>query len=84
MTALDLNSSQQLLNDEKMTTFIRYRTPYLINNHDPLFIYLFIYFALGNDVSFHCVIGLPTLLYLSALIGLVKEPFVLNLIVPFL
>ena len=49
-----------------------------------LFIYIYTYFALGNDVSFHCVIGLPTLLYLGALIGLVKEPFVLNLIVPFL
>ena len=54
MTALDLDSSQQLLDYGKMSVDIRYRSLYLINNRVPLFIY----FALGNYVSLRCVIGL--------------------------
>ena len=50
------------------TSVIRYKTPYLTNKRDPLFIYL----ALGNDASFRCVLGLPTLLAVGGLIDLVK------------
>ena len=53
LVALNLDSSQQSISHRKMTAVIRYRTPYLINKRYPLFIY----FALGNDVSFRCVLG---------------------------
>ena len=60
---------------------IRYRTSYLINKRDPLIIY----FALGNDVSLRCIIGLPTLLILGVLADFVNGDFlVLTLIVSFL
>ena len=68
LAALNLVSSDQLLDHGKMTSVIRYKTPYLTNKRDPLFIYL----ALGNDVSFRCVLGLPTLLAVGGLIDLVK------------
>ena len=55
-----------------MTAVIRYRTPYFIHKRDPLFIY----FALGNDVSLRCVLGLSTLLALGGLINLVKGEFI--------
>ena len=38
MAALDLNTTKQPLDNGKMTALIRYRTPYLVNNIDPLFI----------------------------------------------
>ena len=44
-----------------MTAVIRYKTPYLVNKRDPLFIY----FTLGNDVPLRCGLGLPTLLTLG-------------------
>ena len=72
MAALDRDSSQQPLDHGEMTVVFRYRAPYLINNCDPLFIY----FALGNDVSLRCIIGLPTLLSPGDLIDLVKRIFV--------
>ena len=60
-----------------MTAVIKYKTPYLLKSATPyLFIYLFIYFVLGNDVSLRCVLGLPTLLVLGGLINLVKEEFI--------
>ena len=55
-----------------MTAIIWYQTPYLISNRD----ILFISFALGNDVSIHCVVGFPTLLALGGLIDLGKGTFV--------
>ena len=54
-----------------MTAIIRYKTPYFLNKRDPLFIS----FALENDVSLCCVLGLPTLLALGGLINLVKGEF---------
>ena len=53
LVALDLDSIQQSTSHRKMTVVIRYRTPYLINKWYPSFIY----FALGNDISFRCVLG---------------------------
>ena len=38
MAALDLNTTKQPLDNGKMTALIRYRTSYLVNNIDPLFI----------------------------------------------
>ena len=58
MAALGLDTKKQPLDHGKMTIVIRYRTPYLVNNQDSLFFS----FALGNDVSFRCVVRLPTLL----------------------
>ena len=55
-----------------MTAVIRYKTPYFINKRDPLFIS----FALGNDVSLRCVLGLPTLLALGGFINLVKGEYI--------
>ena len=72
LAALDLDSSHQSLDHGKMTAIIRYRTPFFINKRDPLFVY----FALGNDVSLQCVLGLPTLLVLGGLINVVKGEFI--------
>ena len=72
MVVLDLDTTKQPLDHGKMTAVIHYRTPYLVNNQ----YHLFVYFALGNDVSLRCVIGLPTLLPLGSLIDLVNSTFV--------
>ena len=72
LAALYLDSSHQPLDHGKMTAVIRYRTPYFINNRDSLFIC----FALGNDISLRCVLGLPNLLVLGGLINLVKGEFI--------
>ena len=71
LAALDLDSSQQPLDHGNITAVIRYRTPYLINKRDPLFIY----FALGNDVSLRCVLGLSTLLALGGVVNLKTMAF---------
>ena len=71
MTVLDLDTTKQPLDHGKMTAVIRYRTPYLVNNQDSLFVS----FALGDDISLRCVVGLPTLLALGGLIDLVKGIF---------
>ena len=49
-----------------MTAVIRYHTPYLVNNKDPLILS----FALGSDMALRSVLGLPTLLSMSATIDL--------------
>ena len=72
LAALDLDSSRQLLDHGKMTAVIRYKTPYFFNKSEPFFIS----FALDNDVSLWCVLGLPTLLALGELINLVKGEFI--------
>ena len=72
LAALDLYSIHQPLDHGKMTAIIWYKTPYLINKRDPLFIS----FALGNDVSLRCVLGLLTLLALGKIINSVKEKFI--------
>ena len=72
LAALDLDTSQQPVEHGHMTAVIRYRTPYLVNKRDPLFIS----FALGNDVSLRCVLGLPTLLAIGGSINLVKGEIV--------
>ena len=71
LAALDLDTSQQSVEHGHMAAVIRYRTPYLVNKRDPLFIY----FSLENDVSLRCVLGLPTLLTIGGLINLVKGEF---------
>ena len=68
LATLNLDSTHQPLDHEKMTAVIRYMTRYLVNKRDPLFIY----FVLGNDVSLRYLLGLPTLLALGGLINLVK------------
>ena len=49
-----------------MIAVIRYHTPYLVNNMDPLVLSL----ALGNDISLLSVLGMPTLLSMGATIDL--------------
>ena len=71
IATLDPDWNKQPLDRGKMTAFIRYRTPYLDNNRNPLFIF----FALSNNVSLRCVIWLPTQLSQSGLIDLVKGTF---------
>ena len=51
LATLDLNSSHQPLDHGSMIAVIRYRTPYFIKKRDPLFIY----FAIGNNISLRCV-----------------------------
>ena len=77
LAALDLDMSQQPVEHGHMTAVIRYRTPYLVNKRDPLFIS----FALGNDVSLRCVLGLPTLLVIGGSINLVKGEIVCSEII---
>ena len=71
LAALDLDTSQKPVEHGHMTAVIRYRTPYLVNTQNPLFIS----FALGNDVSLRCVLDLPTLLAIGGSINLVKGEF---------
>ena len=66
--ALDLDTNQQPVEHGNMTAVIRYHTPYLVNKRDPLSLS----FALGNDVSLRCVLGLPTLFAIEGSINLVK------------
>ena len=54
-----------------MTVVIKYKTPYFLNKRD----IFFISFALANDVSLRCVLGLPTLLALGGIINLVEGKF---------
>ena len=61
LAALDLDSSHQPLDHGKMTAVIRYKTPYLINKCDPLFIS----FALENDVFLRCFFGIVNLVSLG-------------------
>ena len=57
MYVLDLDTNKQPLDHGKLTAVILYDTSYLVNNRG----ILFISFALGNDISIRCVIGLPIL-----------------------
>ena len=68
LVALDLDSSLQPFDNGKITVIILYKTPYLINKCDPLFVYS----TLVNDVSFCCVLGLSMLLAFGGQINLVK------------
>ena len=69
IAALDLDTVQRFTNYDKMTTIIRYRTPYIIKKQDPLLIS----FTLSNDISLRYVLDLLTLFVLSGCIDLVKE-----------
>ena len=54
--AWNLKDTNQDVDHGKMTTIIRYKTPYVVNSKD-LFI---ISYALGNDISLRCIFGLST------------------------
>ena len=66
LAAIDLSGVPTDDDHGQMTAVIRYKTPYTVNGKDPFILS----FALGNDVSLHCVFGLPTLLAMGASIGL--------------
>ena len=57
LVALDLKGTSQHVDHGSMTTFIRYKIPYLINNTDPLILS----FSLDTDVALHSVLGIPCL-----------------------
>ena len=63
-----LNLSGVPTNDDhgQIIAVIRYRTPYIVNGKGPFILS----FALGNDVSLRCVLGVHTLLAVGASIGL--------------
>ena len=66
LAVLDLNLGQLPNNHVQMTAIIRYHTPYLVDNKDPLVLS----FALGHDMSLRSVLGLSTLLSLGVTIDL--------------
>ena len=81
LVALDLKGTSQPVDHGSMTAIIRYKTPYLIHNTDPLFLY----FALGTDVALCNVLGIPCLLAISAVVDLVNDQLnckELNSVVP--
>ena len=59
---LDLKDANQDVNHGKMTAAIRYKTPYIVKGRGPFILS----FALGDDISLRCVLGLPTLLSIMA------------------
>ena len=66
--ALDLKGTSQPVDHGSMTAVIRYKTPYLIHNSDPLILS----FALGTDVALRSVLGIPCLLAMGAVVDLVN------------
>ena len=57
LAALDLEPSHLSSTHGQITAVIRYHTPYLVNNKDPLILS----FALGTYIALRSVLGLPTL-----------------------
>ena len=68
LAALDLKGTSQPIDHGSMTAVIRYKTPYLIHNSDPLILS----FALGTDVALRSVLGIPCLLAMGAVVDLVN------------
>ena len=66
LAALDLSGVSTTDDHCQMTAVIRYKTPYIVTRKGPFILS----FALGNDVSLRCVLGLPTLLAMGTSIGL--------------
>ena len=66
LAVLDLDLCHLPKNDGQIIVVIRYHTPYLVNNKDPLILS----FSLGHYMSLCNVLGLPTLLSMSATIVL--------------
>ena len=66
--ALYLKGTRQTVNHDSMTTVIRYRTLYLINNTSRLIFS----FTLGKNVAFHSVLGIPCLLAIRTVVDLGK------------
>ena len=66
LVALDLSGVPTNDDHGQMTAVIWYKTPYIVNGKGAFILS----FALGNDVSIRCVLGLPILLAICASIGL--------------
>ena len=71
LATLDLNDVATDVNHGQMTVNIHYKTPYTVTGKG----FFVLFCALGNDVSLHSVLSLPTLLAMSAVIDLVKGLF---------
>ena len=68
LTAFDLKETNHPDDHGSMAAVIRYKTPYLINNTDPLILS----FASGTDVALRSVLGIPCLLAMGVVVALVK------------
>ena len=69
LAALDIDSIHFPSNHGQMIAVIRYHTPYLVNNKDPLILS----FVLGTDMPLRSVLGLSTLLSMSTTIDLSRD-----------
>ena len=68
LTVLDLNDVDTNKNHGQMSAVIRYKTRYIVAGKGPFILS----FVLGNDINLRSVVGLPTLLVMSAEINFVK------------
>ena len=62
LRSLDLKDMNQDINYDKMTAVVRYQKPYIVKGRGPFILS----FALGDDISLRCVLGLHTLLSIGA------------------
>ena len=72
LAALDLKGTNPPIDHGNMTAVIRYKTPYLVNNTDPLFLS----FALGTDAALRSVFSISCLLAMGAVVDLVQGKLV--------
>ena len=68
LAVVDLSGVPTTDDHGHMTVVIRYKTPYIVTGKGPFILS----FALRNDISLRCVLGVPTLLARGAYIGLVS------------
>ena len=69
LVALDIDITRQFVNNGKIIIVIRYLSLYLSHKQDPFLIY----FALGDNASLRCVIGIPKFLTLDRNCDIVKD-----------
>lgn len=69
LAVLDLYDTHQNIDNGKMNAVIRYKSPYFFNNVGSLSHF----FALCDNLSLRCVLGLPTLFFMDTTINLVTD-----------
>ena len=68
LASIDLKETNQDVDHGKMTAFIWYKKPYMVKGYGPFILP----FVLEHDVSFRCILILPTLLSIGAAIDLLS------------
>lgn len=63
-TTMDLKETRQPVDHRNIAAFIKYKSPYIINNTSPLILS----FVLGTDVALRSVLGFPCLLAMGTVI----------------